>query len=306
VTTENREGDTQYLTSPSVCTEVEHRLARGAAEHLGLGVPTDVCRLRGGLGRAPILFTCGSRRVVVKQFGHDRDAAQRELVALARAAPASVATPAVLASDERGNWSDGISIAMSWVPGKAGFPVAPATEWIPSLAAALVAIHDLPPGPGPVVHPTRLFSAIEELRDDERFARVAAACAPLRDTEQDLVFAHGDFHPGNVLFTGSTVTGVIDWADSGVRPRASDVAYCRGVLAVYPGHDAPMVFLDAYEEASTLRVDCTMWDALWGARGMRGAYRHWPAALASLDVDIASDVIWQRSAAWVDHNLEGL
>jgi Ser/Thr protein kinase RdoA (MazF antagonist) len=80
----------------------------------------------------------------------------------------------------------------------------------------------------------------------------------------------------NVLFRGQTLVGIVDWRDAGVRAWASDVAYCRGVLAVHPGGSAPEALLAAYESAVGQRVPRAAWDALWAMRGILGSERHWP------------------------------
>ncbi len=50
---------------------------------------------------------------------------------------------------------------------------------------------------------------------DELAARSASA-------ENDEVFIHRDFHPGNLLFSGDQVTGVVDWDYACVGPSGED------------------------------------------------------------------------------------
>ena len=62
------------------------------------------------------------------------------------------------------------------------------------------------------------------------------------------VLLHRDLHPGNVLWTESTITGVVDWANACVGPSAVDAAHFRvnlamlhgveGIDAVLPGEPA--------------------------------------------------------------------
>jgi aminoglycoside phosphotransferase (APT) family kinase protein len=48
------------------------------------------------------------------------------------------------------------------------------------------------------------------------------------------VICHGDFHPHNILYSGSSVTGVIDWPNAVVAEPAYDVATTRIILRYTP------------------------------------------------------------------------
>jgi aminoglycoside phosphotransferase (APT) family kinase protein len=49
---------------------------------------------------------------------------------------------------------------------------------------------------------------------------------------------HRDFHPGNVLWTGRSISGVVDWGNACLGPAAFDVAHYRVNLAQLHGPDA--------------------------------------------------------------------
>ena len=57
------------------------------------------------------------------------------------------------------------------------------------------------------------------------------------------MFLHRDFHPGNVLWTGAAVTGLVDWASAAIGPAAADVGHCRWNLARKLGLPAADRFL---------------------------------------------------------------
>jgi aminoglycoside phosphotransferase (APT) family kinase protein len=59
-------------------------------------------------------------------------------------------------------------------------------------------------------------------------------------------FLHRDFHPGNVLFDGAAVSGVVDWVETSWGPADLDVAHCRTALALLHGVDAADRFRAAY------------------------------------------------------------
>jgi aminoglycoside phosphotransferase (APT) family kinase protein len=52
------------------------------------------------------------------------------------------------------------------------------------------------------------------------------------------VVIHRDFHPDNVLWTGSSITGIVDWGNACLGPAEFDVAHYRVNLAQLQGPDA--------------------------------------------------------------------
>jgi aminoglycoside phosphotransferase (APT) family kinase protein len=60
---------------------------------------------------------------------------------------------------------------------------------------------------------------------------------------------HGDFHPGNILVSGATVTGVIDWPNALMADPAYDLAMTRTILGLVPldllGRSTPLRWLIA-------------------------------------------------------------
>jgi len=56
-------------------------------------------------------------------------------------------------------------------------------------------------------------------------------------TEKDerqlpVVFSHGDFHPGNILWGNQTITSVIDWEFCGLKPICYDAANMLGCIGM--------------------------------------------------------------------------
>ncbi|MEH0526895.1 aminoglycoside phosphotransferase family protein [Streptomyces stelliscabiei] len=72
-------------------------------------------------------------------------------------------------------------------------------------------------------------------------------------------FLHRDFHPGNVLFTGTgtgtaggaggglRVSGVVDWVETSWGPADLDVAHCSTALALLYGVEHGLGFRGRYE-----------------------------------------------------------
>lgn len=68
------------------------------------------------------------------------------------------------------------------------------------------------------------------------------------------MFLHRDFHPGNVLFTGTPgtelrISGVVDWVETSWGPADLDVAHCSTNLALLYGTPAGLAFADEYVAA---------------------------------------------------------
>ena len=275
-------------------------VARRLGSSLGLGQPVAVEELLGGLGQSPLLISFRETKVVLKSFGENRSAAEAEFANLQHSAGVSL-VPRALAIDLGGGWGAGAAIAMSWIDGSGGFEGPHDRVWFAGLAHGLAAVHSIAP---PHLHsqiPHRLFDWIRTATTDEpRFESLRPILRELEVSSSDVVFSHGDYQPGNVLFRQAEVRGVVDWLDAAPRDRAFDVAYCRGVLAVYPGGDSPDLFRQSYEELVGTEVDCRRWDLVLAARGMRGARARWSEAFARLGVDIPADVMWDRSSRWFD------
>ncbi|HUP86833.1 MAG TPA: aminoglycoside phosphotransferase family protein [Acidimicrobiales bacterium] len=275
-------------------------VSRRVGSSLGLGRPVAVAELRGGLGRPPLLISFPDTKVVLKSFDDNRSAAEVEYENLRVAADISL-TPRALGIDLDGAWGDGVAIAMSWVDGRAGFQGSDDLAWLAGLARGLADVHSIaPPHQHPHV-PQRLFNWIRSLAADEsRYKSLLPVLTELETSTVDLVFSHGDYQPGNVLFRHAEVRGVVDWLDAAPRERAFDVAYCRAVLAIHPGGDAPDLFRQFYEERVATDVGCQSWDRVLALRSMRGSRGRWPEAFARLGVNITADDIWDRSARWFD------
>src|SRR5262249_56014167 len=75
-------------------------------------------------------------------------------------------------------------------------------------------------------------------------------------------FLHRDFHPGNVLFAGGAVSGVVDWVETSWGPPDLDVAHCCTNLALLYGIEAPERFREAYVDAGGTLADTRYWALL--------------------------------------------
>jgi aminoglycoside phosphotransferase (APT) family kinase protein len=76
-----------------------------------------------------------------------------------------------------------------------------------------------------------------------------------------LVFLHRDYHPGNLLWDGGQMTGIVDWVVACRGPAAVDVAHTRCNLALTDGIEAADRFLAEYRRADPSYAHHPWWDA---------------------------------------------
>ena len=70
------------------------------------------------------------------------------------------------------------------------------------------------------------------------------------------MLVHRDFHPGNVLFSGAGLSGLVDWANASIGPPDVDVGHCRANLVSVLDVEAADRFRDRWlVEAGRDRYD---------------------------------------------------
>jgi aminoglycoside phosphotransferase (APT) family kinase protein len=75
------------------------------------------------------------------------------------------------------------------------------------------------------------------------------------------VFLHRDYHPGNVLWSGGEISGIVDWVSGCIGPPEVDVAHCRANLAVLAGDpEAADRFLELWQSVTGCRDYHPYWD----------------------------------------------
>ena len=136
-----------------------------------------------------------------------------------------------------------------------------------ALARTLVAIHE--------VQPDTLPQDVEVWVDPADWRTPEWAPA-------DGVFLHRDYHPGNVLFDGDVVSGVVDWVETSWGPADVDVAHCLTNLVLLCGGATAARWPAAYSVAggktsAQLRQWC-MIDAVSMLRNLDRIVAGWTAA----------------------------
>lgn len=158
------------------------------------------------------------------------DALAREVAALTTLADTPVPAPRLVA------WSDDpAALLMTRLPGEHALD---ARE--PGVVLDLLdSIHSVEPG-GLArwtyrgYHEGRKLAPPRWWRDHAVWDRAVRWSA---DRQPDLKPAviHRDFHPGNILWTDATISGVVDWGSACLGPAAFDLAHYRVNLATLVG-----------------------------------------------------------------------
>ncbi|MEV6287744.1 aminoglycoside phosphotransferase family protein [Kribbella sp. NPDC051770] len=231
------------------------RILRWVSEQTGSGVDT-VTPLRGGwTSEMRRVRLVDGREVVVRSFvteffrRHAEGLLDREAGMLrALADVGSVPAPRLLAVDSTGSSGEAPSLVMSLLPGAVDVHTDRSTE----LAEQLVAIHRVQIDPRPrefqvwvVPGQVRVPEATNRPEVWARAVEVVARELP----PYDGVLLHRDFHPGNVLFDGDQVSGVVDWVETSWGPADLDVAHCSTALALLHGPEVGLRFADHYVAA---------------------------------------------------------
>ena len=155
--------------------------------------------------------------------------------------------------DATGEHCDHPSLLMSVLPGRVRVDEEELDARVDLLAGQLARIHRTVPRERPRTYqawtspsavPAGWERAVDVIRRDP--------------PPYDGCFLHRDFHPGNVLFTGSgaglRVSGVVDWVETSWGPADLDVAHCSTALALLHGPEYGLGFRERYEARGGRRL----------------------------------------------------
>lgn len=237
----------------------------------------EVVSLRGGwtseMRRLDLRGPGGRRSLVLRSFvkpffvRHAEGLLTREAAVLRLLHDTDVPAATVAAVDATAQYCDHPSLLMSLLPGAVRLGDRGAGDRAELLARQLVHIHRLP------------VAAHQRPRAYQAWTSPEQVTPPSATTRPDLwqravevirreppahqgCFLHRDFHPGNVLFTGTDddpqISGVVDWVETSWGPADLDVAHCSTALALLHGVPEGMRFADRYVAAGgTLTEDGT-------------------------------------------------
>jgi aminoglycoside phosphotransferase (APT) family kinase protein len=215
------------------------------------------------------------RYVRADWLAEEPDLAEHEARVLDLLEPTPVDAPRLVAVDPDGAECGVPAVLMTRMPGRVRWAPGDVEGFVTRLVDAMLSVHAVRVPAGVELRPFRPYGRGKPLEPPRgttvpdawwRAIEVHAGAAP-RD---EAVLVHRDFHPGNVLWSGSEVSAVIDWSSASVGAPEVDVAHCRVNLAVALGVDVADRFLAIYRDRSG-RDD---YDPYWDLQDLVGMLSH--------------------------------
>jgi aminoglycoside phosphotransferase (APT) family kinase protein len=245
---------------------------KALAEALAPGARvTRLRRLTGGGGGTDaydVTLDRAPRRVVVKLYPDGDGTASSEWSRLECAQRVAAQVPEPVAADLESVWFGKPVVVMSWLAGRPDVTPKDTDSWVAALAQTLTQIHEtVLDGTAGVLTPS---PPVETWRPESgedhplSAAAVSAVAARLPSLSSERVFAHGDFHPGNVLWQRGRISGVVDWSAARLDARWSELAYCRADVCLLLGPDVADRLADAYSDiVGVTSDDLAVYDVMW-------------------------------------------
>lgn len=199
-------------------------------------------------------------------LAEEPDLIERERAALTALARIDFSAPRWVADDAAGQHCGVPALLMTALPGRVWLTPRNIDGWLRELAKPLMTLHNAPvegirwqyaPYVNPQdAHPPDWSTHPALWERGIELARRPWPNAPMR-------FIHRDYHPVNVLFSGSRLSGVVDWPNACLGPADFDIAWCRLNLACMVGTHAAQEFLQACRELSGSQFSFNpYWDLL--------------------------------------------
>lgn len=207
---------------------------------VGAGSLTHARRIEGGLACTTDVLSDGSSRYVLRRYGpwyaeRGEDAAAREARALELVQKANIPAPALIWMDIDGIFEEQ-AIVVSFVDGTPNLTPSHPFDWAEQLAATLARIHDITiVGDDLAMFPTGVGEDVREVEEHPELVLEHPLGEKLlrrhyqllqRRVNNEPVFSHTDYWPGNTLWKDDQLVAVIDWQDPATGDREMDVAYC--------------------------------------------------------------------------------
>lgn len=218
------------------------------------------------------------RYVLAEWLAAEPDLAEHEARVLKLLGTAGLAAPRLVAVDACGDQVDVPAVLMTRLPGSVERGPARLDEFLRRLAEPLPPIHAVALPTDVHIRGYDPYYADDELQPPpgtkrgamwERAIGVHHGPPP----DHDVCFIHRDYHPGNVLWDGGAVSGVVDWAVASRGAPEADVGHCRWTLAWRIGPDAAERFLQIWRSLSGRSEYHPYWDIV-ATVGAMPEHRH--------------------------------
>jgi aminoglycoside phosphotransferase (APT) family kinase protein len=213
-----------------------------------------------------------TRRLVLRRWlrpGWESDpafTAVREAAILERLAGSGLPVASVVAVDADGFGTGAPALLLTRLEGR---PPSPALERRPvaisAMAERLVQVHAADDRLRTVAVPFAPYVELAQIRPPASTHRPALWTRALAVAAEEPPagrggFLHRDYHPGNTLWTGVRLTGIVDWTNASWGPPGVDVAHWRANLGTRHGIAVADTALAAYRDAGGELAEQAWWD----------------------------------------------
>jgi aminoglycoside phosphotransferase (APT) family kinase protein len=247
-------------------------------------------------------------------LAEEPDLLEHEVAALAKASPTGLPVPEVVAAHVGGNPFGPAALVTTFLPGRVVLRPADPERWTNRLASTLARVHAVPAQEFPWRYRSWVNAGNVRVPDWTSRPRLWEAAVEAYSAHGsrlagtgETTFIHRDYHPLNLLFSGSgpdlAVSAVVDWVNACSGPAAADVSHCRMNLAMLYGAEAADAFLRAYG-AEVRGFD---YDPLWDLEAVFDMAAPTPTYYAPWDAfgepDPGEAVVRERVEAQVERAL---
>jgi aminoglycoside phosphotransferase (APT) family kinase protein len=191
--------------------------------------------------------------VVLRVHGphHNGHPAALEFDVLRAVTDLGICAPRALALDESLRHIPYPFLVLQHIDGETAFPTSATDPRIGGMAEALARIHDAPIAglPGLPLRDDPVPELPDFLPHGEEFEPLRLWLSTIGHARHDgpAALLHGDFWPGNLLWQGERLTGILDWEDAACGDPLSDVACTALELRYVAGRDGAESFVRAYD-----------------------------------------------------------
>ena len=190
-------------------------------------------------------------------LAEEPDLLEHEVAALTRARATGLPVPEVAAAHAGGGEFGPAALLTTFLPGRVVLRPDDPVRWTNLLAETLAQVHAVAAPEFPWRYRSWVNAGnvcVPEWTVRPRLWDVAVEAYAAHGSRLagtgETTFIHRDYHPLNLLFTGSgpalAVSAVVDWVNACCGPAAADVSHCRMNLAMLYGTEAADAFLRAY------------------------------------------------------------
>jgi aminoglycoside phosphotransferase (APT) family kinase protein len=199
-----------------------------------------------------------SQKFVVRQYGDanleaDASIATHEYQLLELLYSRNLPVPKPYLADESRSILTSPYLVVGFIDGQTVEGPADATPYVRQMAEVLAKIHEVA-APDFLPDQQEVFTEKLSKRPDQpdntlSESRIRDALAKhWPPTQQNSsVLLHGDFWPGNTMWQGKKLSGVIDWEDAAIGDPLADLANGRLEILMFFGQEAMEAFTDCYK-----------------------------------------------------------